>query len=1066
MRAMPTWSDSQWEAITATGRNLLVSASAGAGKTAVLTERLAKRILQDGIRVDQILAMTFTDAAAAEMKTRLYRRLHQSLRDPSLTDEKRQFLEQQLTAMADANISTIHSFCLSIIKQHSYMLHVDPQSTANILSDDEMLVLKQAAFDEAVAIWTPAHNDAYQDLYDACGLPINGSDPVRDVILALANAARQAEDADQWFKTALDCYRPIRTIAEANPTLLHYFFDYWDVRQRTYRYAIEQLLHMAQLCEDVPPPFLAALQLRLDKLEPFQTAVREHNYREVRRIFRSACLTALPTVKDETLKQARKALLDDEKKVVASLFEEQDLLNGTELLQARVQALIELTTHYMEALNRRKAQRRGMDFDDMEYYACYILKQCDFRIAKQYRQRFTDILVDEFQDTSERQNQIIEWISNGNNIFRVGDVKQSIYRFRGAKPSIMQKLMEQEDDTHHVISLQHNFRSNRSIVMYNNRLFATLMNVDGLAQTYRKADEVSIGRDDQDDHSQLPVEFHALSSQKAEGSQSFASVKAHYLAQTILKMKQEGPFTHWRDYCILVRSHAVKHDLRLALEEAGIPYSMSIHSGFYRSRAISDLLQFLRYIHQPEDDIACLSVLTSSWYRTETETLALWRSEQPKASFHSILQQHKHPLVQDRIDYLVYGKQHGIWMLAQRLLMKQDYLLCHCSIQDRTNIDLYLDKLQQYERKYGSDLSSYLHYISQIEQQDSAEAIAASNEDDVIHVMTIHQSKGLQFPVVLFWSNSSGSVQDNRESVMCDETLGIGLYHLRMPQRYRIPSIARIAIQHKNTLEEAAENIRLLYVALTRAQSKLIMLDTVKETYRVPDMHLATALNQGGYSELILSGSKAITEDYCYVPCHDFIHPSTVTDQAKKTALTLPSYPKHELNQQGSIVAPSGLEKRAPLSLDLSKQRHGSTFDHGLRMHRAVELLPNETWTAAQIAALPLSLHETDIRDLLALAHDPLFQSLQDLEVHKEYSFVIREKQTLIRGYMDYLALSDTDVYVIDFKTDHGLHEEELIEHYAPQLQAYLAALRHIYPHHMLHAYLYSFFLKRMIPIR
>ncbi|MBR5207431.1 MAG: UvrD-helicase domain-containing protein, partial [Erysipelotrichaceae bacterium] len=478
------WSPNQQKAIDTIGRNVVVSASAGAGKTAVLTARLTKRVAKDHVPVTSILAMTFTEAAAAEMKSRLFSSLSNLLKDE--TDEtQRQYLQDQLVLLGSAHVSTIHSFCLSLIKENYFMINLDPKTASNILSDEECTQLKEDAWVSAFNTMLQNDENAFNELCNYFSGRSDDYEGLKANALKLALVLSESENREETLLRFKDYLKPVQTLSQIHPDMMHVFMAACRSYALCIENALDEALDIIDKNQIDAAAFESSVRLRKDKLAPLQNALEENNYTEVYRIIRNSCESPLGRVtKEEALKPVRKKIMELSNDAVGFLIPEDQLIRSINEMSSYGHTLIDLADLIDQNYSQAKLNRQAMDFSDMEQFALKILIADNKRTAKKMQRQFIDILVDEFQDTNDVQNTIIELISRGNNIFRVGDIKQSIYRFRGARPQIMRDLILTTDGSQEIIFLSENYRSCKSIVEFNNYLFDVLMNIHGLSQSY------------------------------------------------------------------------------------------------------------------------------------------------------------------------------------------------------------------------------------------------------------------------------------------------------------------------------------------------------------------------------------------------------------------------------------------------------------------------------------------------------------------------------------------------------------------------------------------------------
>ena len=1049
------WSVNQQKAIETLGRNVVVSASAGAGKTAVLTARLTKRVAQDHVPVTSILAMTFTEAAAAEMKSRLFKSLSELLKKET-NEAQREYLQEQLILLGSARVSTIHSFCLSIIKENYFMIGIDPKTASNILSDEECLILKEEAWKQAITQMNNLHQNEMLSLCDFFSGRSDDLDSLKSTAFKLAQLMAE-NDPEEISERFIQYTKEVRTLSDVHPDLLKLFMDACKAQALCIENALDEALDLIEKTNAEVPDFKSHVELRKSKLEPLNDAVSQMNYAEVYRILRNTAQSPLGRVsKEEKLKPLRSKIANLCNDAVSFLIPEDHLVLSINQTAPHARTLINLASCIHDAYAQAKLAKQAMDFSDMEQFALKILLADNKRTAKKMQRQFVDILVDEFQDTNEVQNTIIELISRGNNIFRVGDIKQSIYRFRGAKPQIMRNLIQSKDHSQEIIFLSENYRSCKSIVEFNNCLFNLLMNIQGLSQEYTSFDWVSIGTPTQDDHSQFPVEFHALTLSEESSDEELGDLKADYIAREILSMKQKTQFKKWSDYCVLVRSHAVKDKLRYSFEKYGIPHTMAVKSGFYKSVSIQEIIAYFKLLIHPEDDLSMVTVLTSPMFKLDFETLAKLRIENKNQSYYDVLSALNHTFIEHYHESLDIYHSKGIFETYKKILEINDFYM-NQSIQEKTNLDLFADRILSYEQKHGSSLVQYLNFLEEVMDQPTSEAISSSSLDDVVRIMTVHQSKGLQFPVVFFWSTFGTRIMDNTEKCMIDSTYGLGIMHLLEPYRIKRPTLQRLALEYKNTIEEFEENIRLLYVAATRPQTKLILVDQVKDSYAPSPVSLSLLYAKKGFSDLLLSGMNLFDEYQRVLPV--IVQPEKIRPvSSSKSSQTIVRW--HKQTDPHQISTPSSFEHHELGPLNLSGYK-GTV--RGTQLHELVEKLPAAPWTLKQILACDSSLYKSDADKLLKLGSHPFFLSLQSQEIHKEFSFILREGQNLSHGFIDYLAVSSDTVTLIDFKSDRNVTPEILRNRYDSQIKAYVHALRSMYPNVQIQAYLYSFELNEMI---
>ncbi len=1059
------YSENQSRAINSLGKNIVVSASAGAGKTAVLTARLKKRITVDKVSVSNILAMTFTDAAACEMKIRLFKSLSELI-DSSNDQEEIDYCNQQLILLATSNVSTIHSFCLSVIKENYYIINLAPTVLENILSDDQLVSIHELVFKQTFEYFNNIDSENLNLLCNYFSSSPTNFDTLKEYTKTIAIKAYGSFNPDDYFDNMKNSYIKINNIKEIEPKYLNLYFDSIRVILNDLASSLNNCLNLAMGCNE--EKFTNVVSSNIEKVNNCINLLNIESYFEFYVCHKNLCESILPIAKNAELKLLRASINDKIKKLVSSVVSNEMAVINNNGCAEIINTLTDFSQKYLQLFNQHKKEIDAMDFNDMEKFAYQILSFNNQSVAKKYQKRFIDILVDEFQDTNDIQNEIIIMISRGNNIFRVGDVKQSIYRFRNAKPMIMAKLIENEDNTNDVIYLNENYRSKKSIVEYNNQLFNILMNVKGINQTYNKYDFVSIGTLGQDDNHKLLVEFASLDKDIIEDKLDsddeeikdteidiVGDIKADYIAKKIMEMRIDTEFKNFSDYCILVRSHEYKNAIRYAFDHYNIPYSMDVKSGFYKSKVIMDILEFLRFINNP-NDLSIVSLLSSNFYNESFETITNYSLKKDKSTLFNYLSnsENKHQLIKDYELLKKASSTDTIFKLVTKIININNYFEDYTTNQQRTNIDLFLEKISLYEKSNSNSLSLYMSYINSISDLRSSEAIYENPSDDTVKIMTVHHSKGLQFPVVFYWSSSTTKIREN----YLDDNLGIGLSYLTYPLRIQFDTIQQIAIRQKNILEEFAESTRLLYVALTRAQQKLIMIDKHNANYNYEPISLNTFYKKKGFTSLILPASASINEFYEYkvIDCNYKI--LYLNDKLQNIKNLINRYKQNKviLNR----VSPS-IHFKSKFKLNLNPK----AYTHGNDMHKIIELLPKSGWSPNIIKSLWDTISDEDIIKIMDLYNNDLFHSLINYETYCEYKYSMIKNTDIVNGIIDYFAINDKSIVIIDFKSDNIVDENYYIENYQSQLIQYKEDMKIIYPNHIIDTYIYSFTLNQMIKI-
>ena len=1029
---MMKWSKQQQACIEHKDHPIIVSASAGAGKTAVLTERIVKRCLKDKIDLNRILALTFTAAAASEMKDRVYQRLLKAKLD-NQSDSHR--IDHQLTLLQEAQISTIHSFCLNIIKKYGYLIGFDQQRANRLFSDVALKQLKNEAFNLTLVSLT---TDQLNHLTTYFSNKPCTYDSFQQTLTSLLDQANNQCNPIQSIKDIASSYPTIQSLAQLDSATLNKYASIFD------HYLPLLKSNLKQIHNGVSENYFTKNKTKMDALTEYlnsiETAVNDKDYEQVENLYRYTYPGNLSIPKDPANlieKQRLKAfnqLMDN----LINSTAPSALINDMNQLHILANDLSNALLAYYTYFNQVKEKANGIDFNDMEYFAFKILDE-NPSVATYYQNYYQEICVDEFQDTSIRQNAIIEHICNGKNIFRVGDVKQSIYRFRQASPELMKSLME--DNANELIVLEENYRSSASIIDFTNHLFTQLLNIGLPNNQYLNQDIVSPGTQNQKDSYQ-PIEFYGMDSEafKALNLTNSNQNKAECIAGLIQQYRNNSPFTHYKDYCILVRSHGAMHYLKETFDQLNIPYKMDLKSGFSGNAFIQTLRAMFALMLNFNDQLALYTVLASPYYLYSVQDLY----DHKVNSNAKVIQDY------DELKAFIHQcktfQNKGISaLLSQCLCFKSIYQ--RLTREDRFNVD-YL--MQSLVTNNITTIPQVLQLLDKSLDQDSSEILSVGKDDDVVTVMTIHQSKGLQFPCVILWSDSSNSNPENKSLINWDNQFNVGLKALYLPTRLTHSSLVYTYNDITNQAQDLAERLRLLYVAITRAKEKLLIVDMLKD---VPDVHpyqLSDIYLRKGFTYDILS--TCITNNLFQLKrLFQPLTPLTNTVQSMK------GYPIIHYHAKPLNLTIRTASEHDILSEDLLKDSHGA-LEYGTFLHDALQFLDFSQINDEQLQAYNARLTKP-MRVQLCKAKDTLLSFGKEKAITswlKEYPFIYRNESIFTTGSIDLIGLSKSSIYIIDYKTTSDTIDN-LKAMYTKQLNYYQSIITKAYPDYKIECYIYSF---------
>ena len=1038
------WSENQLKAIYHCDHPIIVAASAGAGKTAVLTQRIIKRCLVDHIDIDRIVALTFTKAAAEEMKQRIHQALMDALDDPNSDHDR---IQAQLVLLADAKISTIHSFCLDIIKKYGYVLGFDPGRIDHMLDGIEMAQIKEDAFDRTIELLDKMD---YQRLMDVYSLKPLDHRSLKQMVETIYDQAVNTNDPFQWLDQLKVSYPLIGSIDDLDEQWIKSYFQLIQINLNRLKPLIDTLIHTAdQAYLDKNETILEVID---DAFKDIQVMIDTNNIDGYDTIHTQKLYYGATLSNSKKIPKTTQDLIDHIKDLFKSWVNDYDidtLIKADQMIYPLVEPLIHMVTIYIQQIEQLKKDHNGIDFNDMEYLA-YTILHTHPEISAAYKALYQEICVDEFQDTSLRQHAIIEMVSNGSNIFRVGDVKQSIYGFRQASPSLMRTLMD--DPNQEVIGLTEKYRSGETIIEFTNVLFEQLMNIDPSLDRYSSTDIVSAGSTIQKQNHQ-PIEFHVINESGQcdldhQGNDN--TKKAWFMAKLILEMMHNSHYTHFSDYCILVRSRVAMGFLQRALDTLNIPYAMNLKSGLNNSDAIKTFKAFIDATMDHHDEIALACVLTSPLYGMDINDLITLSDH---GSLYQGLNDKNHPLFHDLTTAYDHYHTQGLHGIITYYLST---LGVYRSLDDqgKANMDAILERIAS--NPQWTSLDQLSNGLDDTFDHDSSEVEMIEPNEDVVKIMTMHQSKGLQFPVVIVWSDHKNTNQET-DRIITDTTMGIGIKARLMPHPLWYRSLPYLMIQHHHEMDELSERIRLLYVALTRAKEKLIIVDRLDS---IPDANgytMENLLSRKGFSDCLLS--PKLPQELFEV--HQFNQTYSLKPLNKPTKM-VKTIPPYDLNHQHPIETTSATQYMATITLD----DHDAALAYGTTLHQTLEILELDQLNDADLTTYDPSLTVAQ-RNALSSYGTTMKQFIKDHgidQIQKEYPFIQLINHRYISGSIDWIGQGRDGIHIVDYKTTNAT-ANELIERYKNQLITYKSIIASTEAGQVIHCWIYSFHLNQFIAI-
>lgn len=860
------WTSEQKKVIDLRDRDILVSAAAGSGKTAVLVERIVNRICVDNppVDIDRMLVVTFTKAAAAEMRERVSRAID-SLKEQKPDDEN---LQRQSTLVHNALITTIDSFCLFVVQNNFAQLNLDPDFRIGDQAELK-LMLKDALAQVFEDNYAREDNEEFINLIDTYSKGRNDS-AVRQMVEDIYYKAGSSSWPRKWMNSLLRLYDIKSAKQLEDSEIIKEIVDYSRVLLEE---AVQELTMAKDLASATPGLEKYALTLSED-IALFDGMADVTGYVGMQEFLNKISFGRIAVIRkfdgDEKKKERVKSMRDATKKKVDGIKQKyfgmsiELMYEQLERQRPFVKELIRLSLEFYDAMEAVKTRKRVFDFSDIEHFALRILVDEQTleptETAREFSKHFEEIMIDEYQDSNQVQEDILTAISREHqgvgNMFMVGDVKQSIYRFRMARPELFMEKYNtytSDDSAHQRIDLHKNFRSRNEVLDFTNDIFYKIMAAD--LGNVQYDDDAALYPGASYPKETMRPELLLVDYKDEDLSEIIedkVQIEALLIANRIRSLMENGMVTdkktgqlravQYRDIVILSRSVATwGNTVAAVLKDCDIPAHVESNTGYFSSYEIQVILSMLRILDNPLQDIPMAAVLASPIVGMDDEELAQIRSAFKGVSFaqaalSAMAGEDGYEDEKLKAFALVFERLRGavadtpIHELLYRMLDETGFYRYASAMpagkRRRQNIDMLIEMAAAYEKTSYKGLFHFVRYID-IQQKyeiDYGEADTAGENDDVVRIMTIHKSKGLEFPVVFVSGLGKGfNTQDTKSDLVIHEKLGLGLVEKTKSPRTKRPSLIRNEIESRIKRENLGEELRVLYVALTRAKEKNIL---------------------------------------------------------------------------------------------------------------------------------------------------------------------------------------------------------------------------------------------------
>jgi ATP-dependent helicase/nuclease subunit A len=1129
--AMAQWTSAQEAAFSARGKDMLVSAGAGSGKTAVLVER-AVSLFGEGLEPRKLLVVTFTRAAAREMKERILSELSRRARSGSDAAALQQEAAERLD---EAQISTIHSFCLSIVQRYAYIAGMDPSSS--LLSDAEEKMLKAECLEEVFEEAYSAGSESFVRLVDAFSAG-GKEDALMESALSIYSFALNRISPDEWLDSALSAYATGE--AFKNGVLEEALLSRCREAAEAALFAIGNAQEILSGERDPKREAYFEAMMRqassvaLSLSEGFEAFLGEiSDWKAARYDMRGP-----HSSKEELarLQKKAKAAMDGLKKTFGFRFS--TYMRSLEAAREDAAEFVRVVRAFRARYQAKKAARASIDYSDLEHGCLAVLK--DEGARKEIASSFSEIMVDEYQDTNEIQEAIVTLVSTPGRLFFVGDMKQSIYRFREAAPAIFSRRYRayREGEEGSLAILNQNFRSAKSVIEAINQIFDPIF-LESTGGTDYWPDErlepsefaqegpaaelhVALipGKEERDE------EGEAEAANDWEG-RLIASIVSDLIesGRTVFDRQTGFPRpVRFSDIAVLARSVSNTHSsYESALTQRGIPYASDFSGSFYDETEVSLALSLLKVVDNELDDIALLSVMRSFAYRfTESELLLIRSSYPEERFFHKAAQM-----------YAVEGEDEGLREKTASLYADVDALRAHAmgsslaslvkAAYERTglrslasalpgadarlrNLD-YLSSLSSaYEKSSFKGLSHFLKYAETRRKADAESRRASEGHGgDAVKILSVHKSKGLEFEfVIVAGAGRRFNQTASRRKAVCEKRLGLACDYIDLERMFYTDTLLSLAAKAAIRSEETAEEMRLFYVAMTRARTGLYVTAALRKSpfesapaggaspyeimqakcyldWMLMSLGQGADFGEGGFScgawraylrrPPFGAGNFRFMEPAAEEASFDWEKMKEILSFSYPYALSLKVPSKVTVTRlsraQGEVLG----EARAafaegPRFLEDGGAGAPSAAARGVLAHEALQAIRLEALrgTGDMLQAVKGELEgmsaykDVDPRPIARFFSSPLGQKMLKAEwVEREAEFFLSmraeelseewagaEEDVIVQGVIDCVFESEGETYVLDWKTDRPRSEglfEEALSKYRRQISLYVTAL-------------------------
>ncbi|MCX7714671.1 MAG: helicase-exonuclease AddAB subunit AddA [Clostridia bacterium] len=1168
---MAKWTNEQKAAIDTAGCNILVNAAAGSGKTAVLVERIIKKVTKDKIDIDNLLVVTFTNAAAAEMRERIGAALTQKLHENPYDKD----IRRQLILLSHADITTIDAFCLNVVRNHFHLLDIDPNFM--IADGNEIKLLKEETIEELFSELYEKGDEGFLSLAKMYSANRNDASfariitDIHEFTQSLAYPERWLDEKAKMFACEKDFSDSIwikSILRRAEITLDECIVKYRQTIDYM-RFGVDKDGDMAEKLEKKWGKYWSNINSELNFFIWLKELCKkgwDELYRGILEcVFERVSGCKADEEEVERVKGIRNEVKDIFEKRIKSIIN--DNLEAIEHVIEKemypiVEDLVRVVKLFDEKLMEKKKKRGILDFSDIEHFCLELMTDGDglSDVALELREKYAEILIDEYQDSNELQEEIFSKISDGKNMFMVGDMKQSIYRFRNTDPTLFKHKNEtfstEDGAINRKIILAKNFRSREGVLAAANELFEKIMSDDIGEITYNEEHRLNVGANYppcENGECAGKAEYYVINTEQEQPLEweeiKSIELEAKFVAKRINELKnrnymvfdkEKGKYRKLENKDIVVLLRSVKTSAKIysdVLNQAGIE-AFAESEGYFSKNEVKMILSLIKLIDNPRQDIPLLAVLRSPIGGFSDNELAdicdgngVYEAFEQRAKNDDALGEKCKKFKEKLLRWRKYAKYMSsdklIWTLYAETGLYSFVGGLPGGEERQANLRLLFERAKKLENSGFKGLFHFINLIDKMIERDAemSPAKLIGENHNVVRIMSIHKSKGLEFPVTIISGMGKRFYKTvPSERIVLHKDLGFGMDYINYEKGYTYPTVTKHAIRNQAELENLSEEMRMLYVAMTRAREKLIITATAKnldvhmKNWYKSDSDKADILSAGSFlhwsapiaakSEFwdfrvldigeVLETNQELPDimqtvrrdrsnvdvkalfEYKYPFAESVRLPSKISVTEIKRRL------REEAEDAQSLAAVGLIEKPAFLCEDKLTQAQKGTALHYVMQNIVLKEAMSEDYIKMEIERMmndgKLSKAEGASIDVNRIAsffrsnlgkrmlraknvkrEVPFEIGISACEIEKNLGEHYKDEIVILQGIIDCYFEEEDGIVLVDYKTDYYQNKDEIANKYCLQLSYYERAIKDITRKMVKEKYIYLFFKNDMI---